>query len=48
MSSTPAGGEDFNRHGAGHAQAADAKIMVPEKSDATNEDRDTIRALLEK
>src|SRR5947199_221193 len=43
-----AGGEDFDPHGAGPAQAAEAKIIVPEKSDATPEGRDAIRALLEK
>jgi trigger factor len=43
-----AGGEDFDPHGAGPAAAEEAKIIVPEKSDATPEGRDAIRALLEK
>ena len=43
-----AGGEDFDPHGGGPTEAAEAKIIVPEKSDATPEGRDAIRALLEK
>ncbi|TMF81657.1 MAG: trigger factor [Chloroflexi bacterium] len=43
-----AGGDEFDFHGTGPAQAAEAKIIVPEKSDATPEGRDAIRALLEK
>ena len=44
-----AGGDDFDFHGAAPAaQAAETKIIVPEKSDATPEGRDAIRALLEK
>jgi hypothetical protein len=43
-----AGGDDFDFHGAAPAPAAETKIIVPEKSDATPEGRDAIRALLEK
>ena len=43
-----AGGDDFDFHGTAPAQAAEPKIIVPEKSDATPEGRDAIRALLEK
>lgn len=43
-----AGGDDVDFHGAAPAQAPEAKIIVPEKSDATPEGRDAIRALLEK
>ena len=43
-----AGGDDFDFHEAAPAQAAEPKIIVPEKSDATPQGRDAIRALLEK
>ena len=43
-----AGGDDFDFHGTAPAQASEPKIIVPEKSDATPEGRDAIRALLEK
>ena len=43
-----AGGDDLDFHGTAPAQASEPKIIVPEKSDATPEGRDAIRALLEK
>jgi trigger factor len=43
-----AGGDDVDFHGAAPAQAAEAKIIVPEKSDATPEGREALRAMLEK
>src|SRR5467141_3093759 len=43
-----AGGDDFDFHGASAPPKAEPKIIVPEKSDATPEGRDAIRALLEK
>ena len=43
-----AGGDDFDFHGAAPAQAGETKIIVPEKSDATPEGREALRAMLEK
>jgi hypothetical protein len=43
-----AGGDDFDFHGAAPAQTAEPKIIVPEKSDATPEGREALRAMLEK
>jgi trigger factor len=44
-----AGGEDFDFHPDAPAQAAaEPKIIVPEKSDATPEGREALRAMLEK
>jgi trigger factor len=42
-----AGGDDFDPHGASPAAEA-PKIIVPEKSDATPEGREALRAMLEK
>lgn len=43
-----AGGEDVDFHGAPAKKAEEPKIIVPEKSGATAEGREAIRALLEK
>jgi trigger factor len=43
-----AGGEDFDFHGDVPAKAPEPKIIVPEKSDATPEGREALRAMLEK
>jgi trigger factor len=43
-----AGGDDVDFHGAAPAQPAETKIIVPEKSDATPEGREALRAMLEK
>jgi trigger factor len=43
-----AGGEDFDPHGAAPAKAEEPKIIVPEKSDATPQGREALRAMLEK
>ena len=42
-----AGGDDFDFHGEAPAQT-ETKIIVPEKSDATPEGREALRAMLEK
>jgi len=43
-----AGGDDFDFHEAAPAQPTEPKIIVPEKSDATPEGREALRAMLEK
>src|ERR671935_110862 len=43
-----AGGEAADFHGTGPAKPEEPKIIVPEKSDATPEGREAIRALLQK
>jgi trigger factor len=43
-----AGGEDFDPHAAAPAKAEEPKIIVPEKSDATPQGREALRAMLEK
>lgn len=43
-----AGGDDFDFHGETPPKAAEPKIIVPEKSDATPEGREALRAMLEK
>jgi len=43
-----AGGDDFDFHGETSPKAAEPKIIVPEKSDATPEGREALRAMLEK
>ncbi|TME73415.1 MAG: trigger factor [Chloroflexi bacterium] len=43
-----AGGDDFDFHGDSPPKLAEPKIIVPEKSDATPEGREALRAMLEK
>jgi trigger factor len=43
-----AGGDDFDFHGEAPPKPAEPKIIVPEKSDATPEGREALRAMLEK
>jgi trigger factor len=43
-----AGGEDIDFHAPAEAKAEEPKIIVPEKTDATVEGREAIRAMLEK
>jgi trigger factor len=43
-----AGGDDFDFHGTTPATKEEPKIIVPEKSDATAEGREALRAMLEK
>jgi trigger factor len=43
-----AGGDDLDFHGEAPAKPAEPKIIVPERSDATTEGREALRAMLEK
>jgi hypothetical protein len=43
-----AGGDDVDFHGETPPKPAEPKIIVPEKSDATPEGREALRAMLDK